>query len=91
MLHQEGEKLGKPDETIAGGGEPGRGQRKVGMYLPAEMIDHLRIVGAGLQARGFSGNLSDTLRLILSVAKRQGLLDASKLVRIASETGQVER
>jgi hypothetical protein len=77
--------LAKPDETIAGGGEPGRGQRKVGMYLPAETIDQLRIIGAGLQARGFSGNLSDTIRLILVVAKRQGLLDAAKLVRLAAE------
>ncbi len=75
----------KPDETIQGGGQPGRGQRKVGMYLPAEMIDQLRIVGAGLQSRGISGNLSDTLRLILTVAKKQGLLDASKLIRIAAE------
>jgi hypothetical protein len=78
----------RPDETIQGGGEPGRGQRKVGMYLPATMIDHLRIVGAGLQARGFSGNLSDVLRLVLTVAKKQGLLDAEKLIRIAAEISQ---
>lgn len=78
----------RPDETIQGGGEPGRGQRKVGMYLPAEMIDQLRIVGAGLQARGFSGNLSDVLRLVLSISRKQGLLDAEKLIRLAAEASQ---
>ena len=75
----------RPDETYPGGGEPGRGNRKVGMYLPAETIDQLRLIGAGLQARGFSGNLSDTLRLILAVAGKQGLLDASKLIQIAAD------
>ena len=77
--------MANPDETIAGGGSPGEGQKKVGIYLPTELISNLKIVGAGLQKRGFSGNLSDVLRLVLSVAKKQGLLDASRLVAIAAD------
>jgi hypothetical protein len=77
--------LTKVDETIAGGGSPGKGQKKVGLYLPTELIGDLKIVGAGLQKRGFSGNLSDVLRLVLSVAKKQGLLDATKLINVAAQ------
>jgi hypothetical protein len=83
-LPHEGE-LTKPDETISGGGSPGKGQKKVGLYLPTDLIGDLKIVGAGLQKRGFSGNLSDVLRLVLSVSKKQGLLDASRLIAIAAD------
>jgi hypothetical protein len=83
-LPREGE-LTKPDESTLDGGSPGKGQKKVGLYLPTELINNLKIVGAGLQKRGFSGNLSDVLRLVLSVAKKQGLLDASKLIAIAAD------
>lgn len=75
----------KPDETIVDTPGPAKGQKKVGMYLPTELIKDLKTVGDGLQARGFSGNLSDVLRLVLSVAKTQGLLDAGKLIRIAAD------
>lgn len=75
----------KADETIAGGGNPGKGQKKVGLYLPTEVITDLKVVGEGLQRRGFSGNLSDVLRLVLTVAKKQGLLDAGKLISTAAQ------
>lgn len=59
-------------------------RKKVGVYLDKVTIDELKLVGRDLHARGLGGNLSDVLRLLLTVAKREGLLDASKLTRKAS-------
>lgn len=61
-----------------------RGRQKVGVYLDKDMIEALKLVGRDLQARGLGGNLSDVLRLLLTVCEREGLIDAAKLTRKAS-------
>ncbi|MCA8915104.1 MAG: hypothetical protein KDB90_06800 [Planctomycetes bacterium] len=62
-----------------------RGRKKVGVYLQISTIDELKVIGQELHERGFGGNLSDVLRLILTVCKRKDMLDASYLTRAASE------
>jgi len=62
-----------------------RAQKKLGVYLPEKLIEDLRIVGRDLHDRGLGGNLSDVLRLVLTVCKRNGMLDAAYLTRSAAE------
>lgn len=61
-----------------------RGRQKVGVYLDKATIEELKLVGQDLHARGLGGNLSDVLRLLLTVCRHEGLLDAAKLTRKAS-------
>ena len=64
-----------------------RGRKKVGVYLSNEVIEDLKRVGLDLHNRGFGGNISDVLRLVLRVCKNKDMLDASYLTRAASEFG----
>jgi hypothetical protein len=61
------------------------GRRKIGVYLTDEMVEDLKQVGTDLHARGLGGNISDVLRLVLTVCKRKEMLDAAYLTRAASE------
>lgn len=62
-----------------------RGRKKIGVYLDDMTIDELKLVGEELHARGLGGNISDVLRLVLTVCKRKEMLDAGYLTRAASE------